>query len=266
MKSYLKYFKTELLVGLQYKEAAIAGLFTQFFWGVLYAFLYKSFYSHTNIKSINYTELMCYVWLTQTFFSMVVISIKDHNIISMIKDGSVVYELCRPYNLYFWWYMRLLSKRYAAVTLRSLPILIFAIILPKPYGLASPISMGAFIMFIITLLLGSFIVVGISMLIQCISFFTIEDRGVAGIFCTIGDLLSGFQLPIPLLPVFLITFTKYLPFRFIGDLSFRIYSGNISLSSSYNLVLWQIFWIFMLILIGNLILKIALRRMVIQGG
>ncbi len=264
MKSYLKYFKTELLVGLQYKSAAIAGLATQFFWGLLYAFLYKSFYSHTSIKSINYGELMCYVWLTQSFFAMIIISIKDHNIISMIKDGSVAYEMCRPYNLYFWWYMRLLSKRYAAVMLRSIPILIFAILLPKPYGLMAPISFKAFILFIITLLLGSFVVVGISMLIQCISFFTIEDRGVAGIFCTIGDLLSGFQLPIPLLPLFLIDITKYLPFRFIGDLSFRVYSGNLPIN--YSLVLWQIFWIIALIIIGNIVLKIALRRVVIQGG
>ncbi len=264
MKSYLKYFKTELLVGLQYKEAAIAGLSTQFFWGILYAFLYKSFYSHTNIKSINYGELMCYVWLTQTFFAMVIIAIKDHSIITMIKDGSVVYELCRPYNLYFWWYMRLLSKRYAAVTLRSIPILIFALLLPKPYGLIGPISLEAFIVFLITLFLGSLVVVGISMLIQCIAFFTIEDRGVAGIFCTIGDLLSGFQLPIPLLPVIVINISKYLPFRFIGDLSFRIYSGNIAVD--YSLVLWQIFWILVLIIIGNLVLRIALRRVVIHGG
>lgn len=251
-------------MGLQYKEAAIAGLSTQFFWGLLYAFLYKSFYSHTNIKSINYGELMCYVWLTQTFFAMILITIKDHNITTMIKDGSVAFELCRPYNLYFWWYMRLLSKRYAAVTLRSIPILIFAFIIPKPYGLMLPISIEAFIVFIITLLLGSFLVVGISMLIQCISFFTIEDRGVAGIVCTLGDLLSGFQLPIPLLPLFLINITKYLPFRFIGDLPFRIYSGNIAID--YTLILWQIFWIITLIIIGNLVLKIALRKVVIHGG
>lgn len=266
MKSYLKYFKTELLVGLQYKEAAIAGLATQFFWGVLYAFLYKSFYSHTSIKSINYGELMCYVWLTQTFFAMIIIAIKDNNIISMIKDGSVAYELCRPYNLYFWWYMRLLSKRYAAVTLRSIPILLFAIILPKPYGLIKPISLEAFILFIITLLLGSFVVVGISMLIQCITFFTIEDRGVAGIFCTIGDLLSGFQLPLPLLPVFIISISKYLPFRFIGDLPFRLYSGNIPVNEGLYLVLWQVLWVILLIIIGNLVLRIALRKVVIQGG
>ena len=41
MKPYLSYFKKELLEALQYREAAIAGLATQFFWGILYAFVYN---------------------------------------------------------------------------------------------------------------------------------------------------------------------------------------------------------------------------------
>ena len=45
MKGYLSYFKTVLLSSLQYKTAAMAGIFTQFFWGFLQIFIYQAFYS-----------------------------------------------------------------------------------------------------------------------------------------------------------------------------------------------------------------------------
>ena len=35
MKSYLSYFKLKFKTGLQYKAAAIAGMSTQFFFGII---------------------------------------------------------------------------------------------------------------------------------------------------------------------------------------------------------------------------------------
>ena len=53
MRAYLSYFKAELIVGLQYKTAALAGLSTQFFWGILYALVYTAFYEYTSVDSIK---------------------------------------------------------------------------------------------------------------------------------------------------------------------------------------------------------------------
>ena len=116
MKPYLAYFKSELLVGLQYKEAALAGLSTQFFWGLLYAFVYQAFYSYANVDSINFRELMCYVWLNQAFYALIFLVARDNQIMEQIKNGTVAYELCRPYSLYWWWFLKNLSKRTAAAT------------------------------------------------------------------------------------------------------------------------------------------------------
>ena len=266
MRGYLSYFKSQVIMGLQYKTSAIAGLATQFAWGFIYSFVYFSFYSHANIESISFSELISYVWLGQAFFSLGYLGLKDEEMINSIKTGTVAYELSRPYDLYTWWYIKLLSKRYANVTLRCLPIIIFSLLLPKPYNLSLPISIGAFLLFVITLLLGTFVTTGINMIVQSISFFTMEDKGISSIVYNIGSLLSGFQLPLPLLPTFIIGLAEYLPFRLIGDLPYRIYSGNIMYPYAIKSITLQIIWIILLIIIGKIIMKRALKKVCIQGG
>lgn len=266
MSGYLKYFKTELLMGLQYRVAAISGLCTQFFWGILYCLLYEAFYSQASIDAMSFREMISYVWLMQAFLSLIYLRVNDTNILENIKNGTVAYELCRPYNIYYWWFVKLLSTKYAAVALRCLPVILLGFLLPAPYNLGLPISLEAFVLFIISLILGSLVVVGISMIIHTISFFTLESKGMTSIVCSLGEILSGFAIPVPLLPTAIVNATKYLPFRLIGDTPFRIYSGNINVIEAKNLILLQIIWIILLIIIGNLLIKKALKKVCIQGG
>ena len=144
--------------------------------------------------------------------------------------------------------------------------MIISFLLPKPYRLLLPISLEAFVLFVISLILGSFVVVGLCMIIHSITFFTLESKGITSIVCSIGELLSGFAIPVPLLPTFLVNITKYMPFRLIGDASFRIYSGNISIIGAIEIIILQIIWIIILIIVGNLLVNKALKKVCIQGG
>ena len=209
---------------------------------------------------------MCYVWLNQAFFYLILIAIKDEQIIEQIKNGTVAYELCRPYDLYWWWYLKHLSKRYAGCLLRFFPVILMALLLPKPYNLSPPISIKAFILFLLALFLGSLLIASICMLINIITFFTYQDKGLSSLIYIIGNLLSGIDLPLPLLPVLLLTVTEYLPFRLISDLPFRVYSGNIKISYGIKSILLQIIWIIILVIIGKKLMQKALTKVSIQGG
>lgn len=266
MSGYLSYFKTQLMTGLQYRQAAIAGLSTQFFWGFLNVMVYQAFYAHTSIENINFQELICYVWLNQAFFALIYIRVKDSEIRNSIKNGLVAYELCRPYNLYNWWYIKFLANKYASVTLRFLPVIILAFLLPKPYGLLLPDSLLSFILFIVSLILGSLVLVAIAMIVHSIGFFNNQSEGIATIIYAIVELLAGFSLPLPLLPNIIQKISEYLPFRLIGDLAFRIYSGNINTGYALKSISLQLIWIIILISIGKIIMKKALTKVCIQGG
>lgn len=266
MIGYLTYFKTQIVTGLQYKVAAIAGLCTQFFWGFLFVMIYQAFYSYADNSTINFPDLVTYVWLNQAFFALIYIRMKDTEILDAIKTGTVAYELCRPYDLYNWWYIKLLAKKYAAVMLRFLPIIVVAFFLPVPYSLALPQSSLSFILFLITLILGSFVLVAILMIIQTIAFFTYNEGGISQILFLIAELLVGSFLPLPLMPNIIQKIGYFLPFRLIGDLPFRVYSGNININDALTNIMFQSVWIILLIIIGKYIMKYALQKVAIQGG
>jgi ABC-type uncharacterized transport system, permease component len=266
MSGYLSYFKIQVISGLQYKAAALAGLSTQFFWGFLFVMVYQSFYSHTNNSSISFPDLVTYVWLQQAFFALIYMRAKDNDILSSIRTGTVAYELCRPYQIYSWWYIKIFAKKYASVTLRFLPIIVVAAILPAPYNLSLPASNLSFMLFLTALLLGSFVLVGISMIVHSLTFFTYQDDGIASLLFLIAEFLSGAFLPLPLMPNIIQKISYFLPFRLIGDLPFRIYSGNIDISNAFLNIGFQFIWIILLILIGKWIMKLSLQKVTIQGG
>lgn len=266
MRGYISYFKAELKAGLQYKAAALSGLTTQFFWGIIFALVYTSFYAHTTIQDINLSQLMDYVWLNQAFFTLIYIGLSDDDMISSIKDGTVAYELLRPYDLYTWWYVKLIAKRYALVLLRCFPIIVFALLLPEPYGLSIPFSIGAFLIFLFSLLLGTLLCTTINMIVSSLAFFTNENRGISCIIYTLADLFEGTQIPLPLLSGIFLTIASFTPFRFVEDLPFRLYSGHIDFMTGVKEIGIELIWLAIFFIIGKLILKKALTKVSIQGG
>ena len=73
--SYLSYFKLYFFVGLQYRVSAFAGLMTQFFWGLMNVLLYEAFYKNGISTSLSWSDLVTYIWLTQAFFAIVLLSL-----------------------------------------------------------------------------------------------------------------------------------------------------------------------------------------------
>ena len=51
MRACLAFFRMRLVNGLQYRTAAYAGIFTQFFWGFMEIQLYGAFYRRTRRTS-----------------------------------------------------------------------------------------------------------------------------------------------------------------------------------------------------------------------
>ena len=267
MSLYLKYFKLRIISFLQYRTAALSGLMTQFFWGLMLIFIYVAFYSNAGeLDVVSLPQIVTYIWLQQAFFAFLYVRINDEEIASLIKSGDVAYEIVRPYNLYFWWYIKMIAKRVSAGVLRFLPVLLLAFLLPEPYKLSLPSSIPNFILFVISLCLGIFLVTSFNMLVYTIGFYTYNQTGISQIINSFIELLSGAMIPVMLLPNFIQKATYYLPFRLITDLPYRIYSNNIGISEGIMSIGLQIIWIFIFIWIGDLIVKKSLKKVFVQGG
>jgi len=265
MMIYLKYFKVRLVANLQYRTAALAGISTQFFWGIMNILIYQAFYNNTN-TSMTLESLITYVWLNQAFMGLIYFFSVDKDMIRQIKNGDIAYEIVRPYNPYLWWFFKSLATKYATTLLRFSPIIIIPLFLPHPFNLALPYSAFNFILFVICLFLGSLIVTAIHLIIQAFAFYTVNDEGVSRLIIIIAEFLSGFIIPIPLFPIWLQNLVYFLPFRLVGDLSFRVYSNNITVNEALLNISFQVIWISILVFIGYKITTKALNKMHIQGG
>lgn len=184
----------------------------------------------------------------------------------MIKNGNLAYELIRPQDFYFKWYIKMLAKRLVAVLLRFVPLIILAILLPYPFHLSGPYSINNFIMFIVALILGLFLVTALNLLMHILTMFTLDEKGTMITYSVIAEIFMGGTIPIPFFPTWLKHIAEFLPFRFIGDFPFRIYSNSIPLEEGYILIIGSIIWIIITISLGYLISRVSLRKAVIQGG
>ena len=267
MKPYTSLLRVRFLNGLQYRAAALGGLSTQFFWGLMLIFIFKAFYGDADSAGgFSYKDLVTYIWLQQAFLSFQMLYDWDSELLEMITTGGISYELCRPVSLYQVWYVKLLSKRLARGLLRFAPVILVAFLMPQPYCLSLPQSPVSFLLFTLALFMGLFLLVAISMLIYISIFKTMSPVGSISVFGLIGEFFSGHTVPIPLLPVWLQDVCMALPFRWTVDFPLRVYSGHIGTYDAVAGIAVQAIWIAALISVGALIMKRVTRLSAVHGG
>lgn len=132
--------------------------------------------------------------------------------------------------------------------------------------LKSPVSIAAFILFLLTLTLGTLLVIGIAMLIYVIMFYTTSSKGLFNVYSVIAEFFAGSVVPIPFMPKWLQNICYALPFRLSIDLPYRVYTGNISINDALISVIVQVIWLTIIVLVGNFLINNAAKKLVIQGG
>lgn len=267
MRSYWSFFKIRFINGLQYREAAYAGIATQLAWGLMYIMLYHSFYENNpSSVTMDISQLSSYIWLQQSFLALFMTWFLDNEIFDLISNGNISYEVCRPLNLYNMWFIKNCSIRLSKTLLRCFPILIIASFMPGTYKFNGPASISSFILFLMSMFIAFIVVVAYCMIIYIVTFYTISPIGIRVIMTMVADFLSGGLLPLPLLPEWLTKYIYLSPFAAMQNVPFRIYSGNISDSNAIISIILQVFWAVTLILFGKFIMSKAIKKVVVQGG
>ena len=268
MKSYLNYFKLNLISNLQYRAASIAGILTQLFFGFVYIMVYLAFYESNAGTAVpmELNNLVTYLWLQQAFFTLTFPFTKDYDLLAMIKNGNLAYELIRPQNFFIKFYVKMVANKVGNMLLKSWFVLLVAFLLPEPYKLMLPKSFSHFVIFVLALILSCLLISAITVIVHILTMFTVDYKGITNMYLIIGQLFTGLIIPLPFMPNFLKIMAKYLPFRYIGDFPFRIYSGDIGINAGIDLLMGSFIWLIIMIFIGLIISQKALKKAVIQGG
>ena len=72
MRPYLSVLSARIRMLLQYRAAALAGMSTQLFWGLIRVMIFRSVLPHGNPRPqpMTYAEVVNYVWLGQALFAL----------------------------------------------------------------------------------------------------------------------------------------------------------------------------------------------------
>ena len=267
MKKYLAVFRIRFINALQYRAAAAAGVATQFAWGFMEIFLFSAFYrANPGAFPMEFSHTVSYIWMQQAFLALFMLWFWESDVSEAIESGGIAYELVRPMNLYSRWFAQACANRSARALLRCAPILLIAFFVPEPYRMSLPPDFYTFFMFLISAALSLGVVVATSMLAYVSIFYTLSSTGVRTVFATIGGFLAGEFIPIPFFPAPIRAVVELLPFAAMQNMPLRIYSGNISGGNVLRGILFQLFWLGVLLALGQSTMRRALKRVVVQGG
>ncbi|MEA5602402.1 ABC transporter permease [Nostoc sp. UHCC 0252] len=272
MKAYWSLFVARFTLLLQYRTAALAGVVTQLFWGFVKVMVLQAFFTHaTSAQPITFPQAVGYVWLGQAFLMAIVPWGGDRDIQELIRTGAVGYDLLRPTDLYNFWFTRALALRITPLILRAIPLLsvtifIFPLVGLDEWSLSFPPSFASFVAFLVSFFGAILLSSALTMLLTVSMMWTISGEGINSILPTLIIIFSGMIVPLPLFPEWSKPFLNALPFSGLIDKPFRLFTGNLQPNALFNVLLHQTFWIVCIIILGRVLVKYGIRKLVIQGG
>lgn len=266
MKTFRAILKMNIKKEFAYKVSALSGMVTQFFFGFMQIALYTSFLAGGQ-SDFSTIQMASYIWLQQAFYTMFKFwDSQKYEISYKIVSGDIGYQLIRPMNLYSYWYANVYSKSLGMFLIRAIPIFLVVFWLPAGVGLMLPATFENFLLFVLSAVIGGFLVTSINMICYVIVLYTLSPAGVFSFSVAVSGFLSGQCVPIPMLPITLQKIMNFFPFRYISDLPFRIYIGNINGTDALIQIAIQIAWLVAIVLVGRLVMAKKLNNLTVQGG
>lgn len=272
MQAYQSLFFARFALLLQYRAAALAGVATQLFWGVVKVMVLAAFFRQaTADQPMQLREAIGYVWLGQAFIMAIVPWSGDREVQELIRSGAVGYDLLRPIDLYNFWFTRALAMRTAPLLLRATPILtVTMLVVPliglTEWSLAAPPSWAALVAFLLAFGGAILLSVALTMLLTVSMLWTLSGEGVNMIVPNLVIVFSGLVVPLPLLPEWLKPILSFLPFSGLFDHPLRLFTGNLPPDALAGVLMHQGVWIAILIGFGRFLVSRGVKRLVIQGG
>ena len=263
MRAYLSVFRMRWKMELQYRGAVVGGVICQMFFGLILIALYRALYAGKP-QTMPLSSVTTYVWLQQAFFRMLFAS--DADLLDKIRTGNIVYDLCRPLQLYGYYYSRIMAQKLLGSLLRAAPMLIFAALLPEGWGICAPVSLPAFCAAVFGLFLGLLCMCALENVTMGFTMRTLDSRGMQAMLNLLMMILSGNILPLTLFPDSWQKVVTLLPYAQLLDAPIRLYSGQWPLTEAPRVLLTQCVWTLLLAGLGLLLWKQNQKRLIIQGG
>ena len=263
MRPYLSVFRLRFRLETHYRGAAVGGIVCQVFFGLILIALYRALYAGRP-QTLPFSHVATYVWLQQAFFRLLTSS--DADLMDKIRTGGIAYDLCRPVELYGFYYMRIMAQKLMGSLLRAAPMLVFAALLPQGWGISPPVSWPALGLFLLGLGQGLCCVSAMENITMAFTMRTLDPRGIQAMLNLLMMILAGNILPLTLFPDSWQKVITALPYAQLLDAPIRLYTGERALTDAPGVLVLQAGWTIAIVGLGLLLWRSNQKKLILQGG
>ncbi len=262
IRPYLTAFRLRAMQETQYRAAAVGGLVTQAFFGLVYIFLYTALIGDGDPELLR--DTITYVWLQQMFFRTVIAS--DGELSQLIFSGGLAYAVIRPVDQQLFWYVRDFAMRVVGGVMRAAPMVLAMLLLPAELRLSLPDGWLGAGQFLLSIVLGILCACAITSICQAINMKTLDNKGLSAMLNLIMLTFSGNVVPLTLFPDSMQPLIRYQPFAQALDLPIRAWQNAMAPGEWVLNVSVQLAWLIALLALARSMWKRNLNDLVIQGG
>jgi ABC-2 type transport system permease protein len=246
-----------------YRTAAISGAITNTFFGFLRAYVFIALYqTRSDAGGYSLEHAQAYAFITQGLAALIALW-SWWQIAETIQTGEVAIDLSRPYDYLLAWLAQDYGRAAYQFGMRTVPPTIVGMI---AFGFALPTDPMRWLLVVPSLLLAIAASFGWRFCLNLTAFWFTDYRGVAGLSILAPFLMSGIVVPRAMWPDGIRQVMTMLPFAAMVAIPVDIFLGKLQGPDLVAAFALQAFWAVALLVGGKLMLAVALRKLVIQGG
>lgn len=248
---------------LTYRAAMVAGLITNVFFGLLRVAILVALYdTRSAVNGISVQGAITYAGLTQAIIAYLSI-FGWYDLMNSVYSGQIATDLLKPMSLFTFWLAQDLGRAVVNLLLRGLTLMaIYAVI----FDLAYPATPGQWLALAVAIFFSWLISFAWRFLVNLAAFWTPEATGIGRFAFIFSWFCSGFLMPLRFFPDWVVALCNLTPFPAMLNTVVEIYLGVLTGPQLAQALFFQVVWIAVLVLANGLVLRAAVRRLVIQGG
>ena len=248
---------------LVYRTAALAGLATNFFFGIIrIAVLVALYGTRQEVAGIPLQGAITFTGLSQATIGILSL-FSWYDLMTNVYTGAISSDLLKPMSLFHYWLSHDFGRAMGQLLLRGLPMMAAYAVF---FGITTPQSLWQWIAFVISLTLAWLVSFAWRFLVNLAALWIPNALGFIRFVFILSWFMSGFLMPLRYFPDWFIRVCNFTPFPYTINTVVEIYLGVIQGPEIVQAILGQIIWGVCLILVGQVVLRLGIRHLVILGG
>ena len=248
-----------------YRIATASGAFTNTVFGFILCGIYLTlWHERPGLGGYDVSDALTFVWLQQGLIMPIGIfgATTTGELGARVRSGEIAVDLYRPTQLLLWWLSVDFGRAVFELLVRGgAPLLVGSLV----FDLKFPTEPITWLAVAAGLVLGILVSFTIRYLVALSGFWITDSRGMERLALLLSCFFSGMILPLVVFPGWIGEFARATPWAATLQVPIDIWLGR-NPGGITSALMFQLGWLLVLLLAGQLTTSVATRKVVIQGG